>query len=168
MAHLGFHGCGKRQKPIYVVTLKEIARSSYVRGALHHFWKDYCELQIKILLKYFSCIIIVIFLYLWKYSHLQMCKIENVDLLQIHHQPILKIRIKYYISGKCKIRVKCYLIVFLCMHANSVQSSVCDPVYPMDCNPPGSSVHETLQTRTLEWVANALLHVSPYVLLNIF
>ena len=70
MAHLGFHGCGKRQKPIYVVTLKEIARSSYVRGALHHFWKDYCELQIKILLKYFSCIIIVIFLYLWKYSHL--------------------------------------------------------------------------------------------------
>ena len=71
MAHLGFHGCGKRQKPIYVVTLKEIAWSSCVRGALHHFWKDYCELQIKILLKYFSCIIIVIFLCLWKeYSHL--------------------------------------------------------------------------------------------------
>ena len=24
---------------------------------------------------------------------------------------------------------------------------------PMDCSPPGSSVHEVLQTRILEWVA---------------
>ena len=27
--------------------------------------------------------------------------------------------------------------------------ALCDP---MDCSPPGSSVHETLQARTLEWV----------------
>ena len=26
--------------------------------------------------------------------------------------------------------------------------------YPMDCNPPGSSVHEVLQARILEWVAS--------------
>ena len=26
---------------------------------------------------------------------------------------------------------------------------------PMDCNPPGSSVHGTLQARVLEWVATA-------------
>ena len=26
---------------------------------------------------------------------------------------------------------------------------------PMDCSPPGSSVHEILQAITLEWVANS-------------
>ena len=30
-------------------------------------------------------------------------------------------------------------------------------VQPMDCSPPGSSVHGILQARTLEWVAIALL-----------
>ena len=32
--------------------------------------------------------------------------------------------------------------------------TLCDP---MDCNPPGSSVHEILQARTLEWVCHFLL-----------
>ena len=38
------------------------------------------------------------------------------------------------------------------MHAKSLQSclTLCDP---MDCNPPGSSVHGILQARTLQWVA---------------
>ena len=38
------------------------------------------------------------------------------------------------------------------MHAKSLQSSptLCDPV---DCSPPGSSVHGILQARILEWVA---------------
>ena len=31
-----------------------------------------------------------------------------------------------------------------------VQESLCDPV---DCSPPGSSVHGILQARILEWVA---------------
>ena len=37
------------------------------------------------------------------------------------------------------------------MHAKSLQSclTVCNP---MDCSLPGSSVHETLQARILEWV----------------
>ena len=40
----------------------------------------------------------------------------------------------------------------LCMRAKSLQScpSLCDP---MDCSPPGSSVHGILQARILEWVA---------------
>ena len=39
-----------------------------------------------------------------------------------------------------------------CMHAQSLQSCLilCDPV---DCSPPGSSVHGVLQARILEWVA---------------
>ena len=38
------------------------------------------------------------------------------------------------------------------MHAKSLQS--CPSLYdPMDCSPPGSSVHEILQARILEWVA---------------
>ena len=38
----------------------------------------------------------------------------------------------------------------LCMRARSVtKSCVCDP---MDCGPPGSSVHRAFQARILEWV----------------
>jgi len=39
-----------------------------------------------------------------------------------------------------------------CVCAKSLQSclTVC---YPMDCSPPGSSVHGILQARILEWVA---------------
>ena len=39
-----------------------------------------------------------------------------------------------------------------CMHAKSLQScpTLCDP---MDCSPPGSPVHGSLQARILEWVA---------------
>ena len=40
----------------------------------------------------------------------------------------------------------------LFVHAKLLQLclTLCDP---MDCNPPGSSVHGILQARTLEWVA---------------
>ena len=40
----------------------------------------------------------------------------------------------------------------LILHAKSLQSchTLCDP---MDCSPPGSSVHGILQARILEWVA---------------
>jgi len=40
----------------------------------------------------------------------------------------------------------------LCMHAKLIQScpTLCNP---MDCSPPGSSVHRILQSRTLEWAA---------------
>ena len=41
-----------------------------------------------------------------------------------------------------------------CRHGKSLQScpTLCDP---MDCSPPGSSVHGILQTRILEWLAIA-------------
>ena len=39
-----------------------------------------------------------------------------------------------------------------CVHAKSLQSclTLCDP---MNCSPPGSSIHGILQARILEWVA---------------
>ena len=39
-----------------------------------------------------------------------------------------------------------------CLPLSHVQT-LCDP---MDCSPPGSSVHEILQARILEWVARDL------------
>ena len=36
----------------------------------------------------------------------------------------------------------------MCLHAQ-----LCDSWDPMDCRPPGSSVHGILQARILEWVA---------------
>ena len=40
----------------------------------------------------------------------------------------------------------------LCLHAMSLQSclTLCDP---MDCSPPGTSVHGIFQARILEWIA---------------
>ena len=45
-----------------------------------------------------------------------------------------------------------FISINLCGGAKSLQSclTLCDPV---DCSPPGSSVHELLQARILEWVA---------------
>ena len=39
--------------------------------------------------------------------------------------------------------------VCVCVCVCSVMSSICDPV---DCSPPGSSIHRILQARILEWV----------------
>ena len=53
--------------------------------------------------------------------------------------------------------LKCYIQIevvedMACMHAKLLQSclTLCDP---MDCTPPGSSVHGIHQARLLEWVA---------------
>ena len=45
-----------------------------------------------------------------------------------------------------------YNILYYIYSAKLLQScpTLCDP---MDCSPPGSSVQQILQTRTLEWVA---------------
>ena len=43
------------------------------------------------------------------------------------------------------------ICIYVCAcSVTSVMSTVCDP---MDCSPPGSSVHGILQARILEWVA---------------
>ena len=39
----------------------------------------------------------------------------------------------------------------MCMLSSSFMSNFCDPP-PMDCSPPGSSVHGISQARILEWV----------------
>ena len=41
---------------------------------------------------------------------------------------------------------------YTCVHAKSLQSCL-TPCNPMDCSPPGSSVHGILQARILEWAA---------------
>ena len=49
------------------------------------------------------------------------------------------------------------------MHAKSLQSCP-TPFSPMDCSPPGSSVHGILQARILEWVAISFSRASSWVL----
>ena len=42
------------------------------------------------------------------------------------------------------------------------------PSNPMDCSPPGSSVHGIFQARVLEWAAIAFSNLSGYVFLFFF
>ena len=57
-----------------------------------------------------------------------------------------------YIYIYIHTRVCVCVCVCVCVHAKSLQSclTLCNP---MDCSPPGSSVHGILQSRVLEWVA---------------
>ena len=43
--------------------------------------------------------------------------------------------------------------------------TLCDP---MDCSPPGSSVHGIFQTRVLEWGAIAFSKINGYVLIKLY
>ena len=54
-------------------------------------------------------------------------------------------------TSVCEISKGQHVLYTVC-YAKSIQSclTLCDP---MDCSPPGSSVHEILPIRTLEWVA---------------
>ena len=54
-------------------------------------------------------------------------------------------------QGEQKI-LSLYLLYLSCVCAKSLQwyPTLCDPI---DCSPPGSSVHGILQARILEWVA---------------
>ena len=46
--------------------------------------------------------------------------------------------------------IQSFIYISMCV---SVAQSCPTPCNPMDCSPPGSSVHGILQARTLEWVA---------------
>ena len=48
-----------------------------------------------------------------------------------------------------------------------VTQSCLTPSDPMDCSPPGSSVHGIFQARVLEWVAIAFSRIGKYSVLNI-
>ena len=56
-------------------------------------------------------------------------------------------------SGQCHLRQWEWPCVLTVLVAQSC-ATLCDP---MDCSPPGSSVHEVLQARILEWVATQAL-----------
>ena len=58
------------------------------------------------------------------------------------------------LPGEWEKNIECIYTMQRC--ANSPQScpTVCDPV---DCSPPGSSLHGILQARVLEWVVASLL-----------
>ena len=54
-------------------------------------------------------------------------------------------------SSKCRV---CVLCVCTCMLSHLVVSKLCPTLYdPMDCSPPGSSVHGIFLARILDWVA---------------
>ena len=64
---------------------------------------------------------------------------------------------KNWISGKTtnnsdfyKCALSCRVCVCVCVLVTELYLTLCDP---MDCSPPGSSIHGTLQVRILEWVA---------------
>ena len=64
-----------------------------------------------------------------------------------------------YITGSCGLATCCYIygrtFVSLgggCGLLDKSCSTLCNP---MDCSPPGSSVHGIFQARILEWVASA-------------
>ena len=58
-------------------------------------------------------------------------------------------------AGIIKVYISVCVLLFLgiCMYACSVTESCLTLCNPMDCSPPGSSVHGTFQARVLEWVA---------------
>ena len=91
----------------------------------------------------------------------------GVDCLEYSSQLLLPFRHCYYFLS-LNLKTSCivgsiqvssiktvswhHLRYSVCVHAKSLQScpTLCNP---MDCSPPGSSVHGTFQARTLEWVA---------------
>ena len=64
---------------------------------------------------------------------------------------LMKEEKKYIVSPNCSPQML-LCVYFFCLHAKSLQSCLilCNPV---DCSPPGFSVHGILQARILEWVA---------------
>ena len=46
-----------------------------------------------------------------------------------------------------------FYFMAVCVHACKVALVVSDSLQPMDCRPPGSSIHGILQAKVLEWVA---------------
>ena len=56
----------------------------------------------------------------------------------------------WWTSQVCVPSHTCYLLRVECVLAAQLCLTLCDP---MDCSPPGPSIHEVLQARILEWVA---------------
>ena len=63
------------------------------------------------------------------------------------------------LNGKVNQLYMC-VCVCVCVLVAQLCPTLCDP---MGCGPPGSSVHEILQARMLEWVASSCSNVFVYV-----
>ena len=73
-----------------------------------------------------------------------------VILLGISHKTIINtMDIYLYSHGIFYI----YIYIMACVHAQSLSKSCLTLCGPMDCSPPGSSIHGISQARILEWVA---------------
>ena len=59
-----------------------------------------------------------------------------------------------------KIMCVCMYVCVVCVHARAQALSCVQLRDPIDCSPPGSSVHGILQARILEWVAILFSRVS--------
>ena len=72
----------------------------------------------------------------------------------------------FIISINCSFFPICHqLFIFFintCMYLCLVTQSCSIPFNPIDCSPPGSSVHAILQARILEWVLSRFSHVWPF------
>ena len=66
----------------------------------------------------------------------------------------------YLVSPTSNINTYLNYICNINMCACSVAQSCSCLCNPMDCNPPGSSVHEILQARILDWVAMPSFRIS--------
>ena len=79
------------------------------------------------------------------------------DSVQPHRQQPTRLPRPWDSPGK-NTGVGChFLLQFMKVKSESEVAQLClTPSVPMDCSPPGSSVHGLFQARVLEWVAIAL------------
>ena len=77
-------------------------------------------------------------------SYINITHIEGVSQVSIN------MNLMAYLSHGIKLTFTC--ITYMYVHVKSLQlyPTLCNPI---DCSPPGFSVHGILQARTLEWVA---------------
>ena len=74
----------------------------------------------------------------------------------INYNSKIKDKVPSYFHGPKYTLVKKTLLL-MCAQSLQLCPTLCDPI---DCSPPGSSVHGSLQARILEWVAISSSRVS--------
>ena len=86
-----------------------------------------------------------------KYSRVTILSFKLYNLFLQVFLPLKSLQNIFCIFLCCKIYPCCLFILYI-VFAKSLQ--LCPTLHnPMDCNLPGSSVHEILQAKILEWVA---------------
>ena len=101
-------------------------------------WLEFFELHWGFLYRliqsgFYECFKITWKEYMWIYRYARICKYKDMCM--------------------------CDSVVELCAKSLQLCLTLCDP---LDCRPPGSSVHRILQARILEWVVKPFSRVSPW------